>query len=319
MLKAKSGQYVKAQVNDASGAAVTSGVTVYLAKDAGARFAGSGTTTHLGGGLWRYDLSFSDTNADSVAVQFVPGTGVASAVHEYTTVKLADAVTHGGSDAKIRLGDSSGSGSPGLYITATQQNAWGVLVVHEGTGASGATGGCVKLLADSNGYGLFVSGATYSIEATLREVATAQTVSSVTTVGTVNSVGANGITAASIAAGAITSSECPALANLDAAVSSRAATGAAMTLTSAALDAILIESGISAGASLTDDAGTQLTSINARQALAAMLSVLAGVLAGGGTTNETIKPAGKPAGNTRINATVDMNGNRSAVTIKVPT
>lgn len=47
----------------------------------------------------------------------------------------------------------------------------------------------------------------------------------------VGAMAADTITAASIAAGAITSSEAPALANLDVAVSTRATTGAAMTLT----------------------------------------------------------------------------------------
>lgn len=90
-------------------------------------------------------------------------------------------------------------------------------------------------------------------------------------------------------------------------------------LSSAGLDAVLVESGISASASLTDDAGSQLTGINARQALALVLSALAGKLAGGGTTNETIKPGGLPAGNTRIDATVDGVGNRSSLALKVPT
>jgi len=90
-------------------------------------------------------------------------------------------------------------------------------------------------------------------------------------------------------------------------------------LSAAALDAILVESGITPSAALTDDAGNQLTSINARQALAAMLSALAAVLAGAATTTVTTKQAAKPAGNTRISATVDADGNRSAITLKVPT
>lgn len=91
------------------------------------------------------------------------------------------------------------------------------------------------------------------------------------------------------------------------------------TVAAAALDSVLIESAIPAGASLTDDANTQLTAINLRQALALQLSALAAVLAGAATTNVTTKPAGLPAGNTRISATVDSDGNRSALTLKVPT
>jgi hypothetical protein len=84
------------------------------------------------------------------------------------------------------------------------------------------------------------------------------------------------------------------------------------------LDLILVESGISAGAGLTNDTGTQLTSINARQALALNTSVLVGVLAGATGTNITMKQAGKPAGNTRVDATVTADGNRTALTLKVP-
>lgn len=91
-------------------------------------------------------------------------------------------------------------------------------------------------------------------------------------------------------------------------------------LQSSGLDLVLIESSISASASLTDDAASQLTSINARQALSLIVSAAAaGVLAGAATTSVTIKPAGLPAGNTRITATVDADGNRSALVLKVPT
>lgn len=84
------------------------------------------------------------------------------------------------------------------------------------------------------------------------------------------------------------------------------------------LDDVLVESGISASSNLTNDTGTQLTSINLRQAVAAILSATAAKLAGGGTTSITTKPGGKPSGNNRITATVDDNRNRTAVVLKVP-
>lgn len=90
------------------------------------------------------------------------------------------------------------------------------------------------------------------------------------------------------------------------------------SLSSSGLDAVLVEASISAGAGLTNDTGTQLTSINARQALALCAAALEGVLAGAAGTTITIKPAGKPSGNTRITATVDSDGNRTALTLKVP-
>lgn len=96
-------------------------------------------------------------------------------------------------------------------------------------------------------------------------------------------------------------------------------TAISATLTAAGLDAVLIESGIVASASLTNDAAAQLTSINARQALSLVMSTTVGILAGAATTTVTTKPAGLPSGNTRCTATVDANGNRSAETLVVPT
>lgn len=90
-------------------------------------------------------------------------------------------------------------------------------------------------------------------------------------------------------------------------------------LSSAGLDAVLIESGITPGDGLTNDADAQLTSINARQAIAIAISALNAVLAGGGTGTITTKPAGKPGASDRITATVDSNRNRTAVNLKVPT
>lgn len=160
---------------------------------------------------------------------------------------------------------------------------------------------------------------------------------------TTNITGFNDIAVTSI----LSDSTAFAGANIDAAISSRAAAATALStanwtniragyldnlsagavalasgvvLSSSGLDAVLIESGISASASLTNDAGSQLTSINARQALSVVMSAAAaGVLAGAATTTITTKPAGLPAGNTRVTATVDSSGNRSAMVLKVPT
>ena len=90
-------------------------------------------------------------------------------------------------------------------------------------------------------------------------------------------------------------------------------------LDSAGIDQVLVESGITAGAGLTDDAATQLTSINARQSLALLLSAVGGVLSGLPGTSITVKQTAKSSGSSRIVATVDSSNNRSAFTLKVPT
>jgi hypothetical protein len=71
------------------------------------------------------------------------------------------------------------------------------------------------------------------------------------------------------------------------------------SLAAAGLDAIVVETGL-----------------NARQALAVNAAALAGVLSGAATTTVTVKGAG--VATTRITATVDADGNRSAVTLALP-
>lgn len=73
-----------------------------------------------------------------------------------------------------------------------------------------------------------------------------------------------------------------------------------MTLTPAGLDAVVVETGL-----------------NARQALSAITAAAAGTLSGMGTTTITISGAG--VGATRIVATLDGSGNRTAVALTLPT
>ncbi len=72
------------------------------------------------------------------------------------------------------------------------------------------------------------------------------------------------------------------------------------SLAAAGLDSVVVETGM-----------------NARQALSVTVSAAAGVLAGAATTTVTIAAAGVAATN-RVTATVDSDGNRSAVTLNLP-
>jgi hypothetical protein len=105
------------------------------------------------------------------------------------------------------------------------------------------------------------------------------------------------VTAASIAAGAITSSEAPALANLDAAITTRAVAGDSMALTGAAVDAVLDE--VVEG------------SMTFRQMLRIFLSALALKSSGGGTA--TIAFRDQADSKNRISVTVDSSNNRTAI------
>jgi hypothetical protein len=92
------------------------------------------------------------------------------------------------------------------------------------------------------------------------------------------------------------------LSNLDATISSRSTfvTGGSVVLSSDGLDNVVVETGV-----------------NARQALSPILAAAAGVLSG--ATTGTIVVKGANVATTRITATTDANGNRSAVTLSLPT
>jgi hypothetical protein len=66
------------------------------------------------------------------------------------------------------------------------------------------------------------------------------------------------------------------------------------------------------------DAITVETGINARQALSPILAAAAGALSGATTSTVAIAAAGNPSTN-RISATVDGSGNRTAITLNLPT
>lgn len=65
------------------------------------------------------------------------------------------------------------------------------------------------------------------------------------------------------------------------------------------------------------DAITVETGVNARQALSVAAAALGGVLSGAGTGTITVRAAAN-SGTTRITATTDSSGNRSAVTLALP-
>lgn len=84
------------------------------------------------------------------------------------------------------------------------------------------------------------------------------------------------------------------------------------------LDNVLIEAAIAASALLVNDTGTQLTSINGRQALSLILAAAAAKLSGAEGATIDLKPAGKPAAASRVTATCDVDGNRTPTTVRVP-
>lgn len=85
-------------------------------------------------------------------------------------------------------------------------------------------------------------------------------------------------------------------------------------------DGVVVAAGSKAGYSLAAaglDAVTVETGLNARQALSVIAAASAGVLSGAATTEIQISAAGVSATN-RVTATVDADGNRSSVTLSLP-
>lgn len=117
--------------------------------------------------------------------------------------------------------------------------------------------------------------------------------------GSVGSVAGNVTGSVGSVAGNVTGSVGSVAGNVTGSVASVTNTVNA-TLVATALDGITIETGVTA-----------------KQALAIIAAALAGQLSGAATTDVTIKAANN-AGTTRIEATVDADGNRSAVTLTLP-
>lgn len=142
------------------------------------------------------------------------------------------------------------------------------------------------------------------------------------TAGTITTVSGNVNGSVGSVTGAVGSVTGLTAANLDTTVSSRAATGeaaaAAATLNDlssveaqAAAAAAITAAGLSTFAPGTDEVESGITWDEWAKALGA---VLAGMLSGGGTTTVTFEAIGND-GTDRVQATVDADGNRSAVTL----
>jgi hypothetical protein len=89
-----------------------------------------------------------------------------------------------------------------------------------------------------------------------------------------------------------------------------------VTQIAAAVKDVAIETGIAASAALTNDSGTQLTTLSLGQAIAIAASATAGNLGGAQGPTTTAKPAGNASGNTRITASVSASVRTNV--LKVP-
>jgi hypothetical protein len=88
-------------------------------------------------------------------------------------------------------------------------------------------------------------------------------------------------------------------------------------LAPAGLDLIETEVGITPSTAVVDDNGTQLSAINARQALALCQSLLAGILTGANLNAPLFRAVGNTA-KVRLSGVSDISGNRTSATVTLP-
>jgi len=316
MKKNTAGQVVIAElVSSSDGSSVTSGTTnVYVLGDGGTQSAGSGTVTHEGNGCWSYAPTQAETNYDHIAFTFVNSSAISVTVQVYTTYpQTGDNYARLGSPAgaSIAADISSIKTDTGTTIPATLTTIEGKVdtvdtvadAILDDTGTSGV------VVAASSKSGYSISGTITTLDALNTSLSSTHGAGSWATAAGFSTLTASDIRTAVGLASANLDTQ---LSTIDTVVDSilddtgtsgvvvASASKTGYTLAAAGLDSITVETGL-----------------NGRQALSIIASAISGVLAGAATTTVTIAAAGVPATN-RITATVDADGNRSAVTLAPP-
>lgn len=274
-------------VSATDGSAFTGTVTVYVTGDNGAQAlgsVGSGVCIHEGNGYHSYAPAQAETNYDHIAFTFI-GTGAVP-----TTVQLFTEFPQTG-DSFARIG-ATGSGLTSLASQASV-DAVDDYIDTEIAAIKAKTDNLPSDPADASD----IAAAFSTVNSTLATIAAYID----TEVGAIYSrIGAP--TGASIAAD-IAAAKADTAAILDdtgtsgVVVASASKTG--YSLAAAGLDSVVVETGL-----------------NARQSLSIIAAATGGVLSGAATTTNVIKGAG--VATTRITATVDADGNRSAITLAPP-
>lgn len=279
-------------VNATDGAPITVGVAAKYSTGAGAQAAGLGTCQHEGNGQWSYTPTQAETNVIAFGIQFYHADAVGDGP-TISVVTTADVAQTGDVYAQV--------GVAGAGLTALGDTRLANLDAAVSTRSTYA-GGAVASVTGAVGS---VTGAVGSVTGNVGG----------NVVGSVGSVAGNVVGSVGSVTGLTAS-------NLDATVSSRAVAGNAMTLTAAydaaktaaqAGEAAAAVAGLSTFAPATDEVETGITWAEWAKVLG---SVLAGVASGGGTTTVVFKALDN-SGTTRVTATVDANGNRSAVTLSL--
>jgi hypothetical protein len=325
VIKNTAGQKVGAQMVSASdGSAFTGSVTVAVTVDAGTQATGtvgSGACTHEGNGFHTYAPSQAETNGDHLAFTFTGSGAIPATVQVYTVA----------GDAFTRLGAPAGA-SVSADIAAVKSETADIL---DDTGTSGVALPDGVITANK-----IASNAITSAKIAADAIGASQ-------------IAADAIGSSELAASAITEIQ-SGLSTLDAAgVRSAVGLGSAnldtqLSTIDTVVDAILVDTGTtldgripaalvsgrmdaSVGAmaanvltasALAADAVDEIldeqigdSTITVRQALRVFMAALAGKASGAATTTMTFRNVADDTN--RIVATVDADGNRSAITLNV--
>lgn len=185
------GQNVALQMNDrTTGAPLTSAVSVFVTVDNGTQNAGGGTTTHKGNGAWNYAPTAAETNGAHVAFTATHATGVHQTINVYPLAYDAS-----GQIGPLAASSVTATQAPNLDAAVSSRASGAALTSHDTDIKNRLPAALVSGRMDS------------SVGAMAANVLTD------------TAINAGAITAAKIAAAAITVTQAP---NLDAAVSSRA-------------------------------------------------------------------------------------------------
>lgn len=317
MRKNVASQVIAAQLVSATdGSAVTSGTTtVYVTKDGGTQASGGGTVTHEGQGCWSYVPTQAETNAAHVAFTFVNSSACAVTVNVYPVAyDPGDTVRMGLTALPPAAADAPGglpiSDAGGLDLDARLDTSISSRLATASYSAP----------LDAAGTRTAVGLASANLDTQLADIPTVSEMNARTLAA------ADYATAAALAiVDDFLDTEIGAIkAKTDLIPASPAAVGSAMTLEDGAITAAKVATGaIDADAIAADaaneiadailDRSSAIEGYTLRQTMRLVLSALVAKLSGGATTTNTVRDVGDTKD--RIVATVDADGNRTAVTL----
>lgn len=342
MRKNVASQVVAGQMNDRStGAPLTASVSVFVTGDGGTQSAGGGTLTHEGSGHWSYVPTQAETNFNHVAFTFTHASGVHKTYNVYTvSYDPHDTAGLGLSriDAAItsRLASASYTAPDNATIASIQADTDNIQTRLPAALISGRMDSNAQVVADKTGYSLTqafpANFASMAITAggivdadvetwrgsVVNALISGRVDANAQVVGDKTGYSLSVTFPANFAALAITAGG---LVDITQAAADKAWGTATRVLTAGTNIALAKGVGVTgfndiAASDVWDLASAIETGLTPRQAMRLVAAALAGKLSGAAGTTVTIRNASADSKD-RIVATVDSDGNRTAITLDV--